>query len=90
MLAHDLSNSPPDQLAAVGIKSMIINVCCDDYAARSVARMKATVAAVKRQAQSLKKQSVAVVGAVSGGTRASSSSPMTATPGATPKRPYDS
>jgi iron complex transport system substrate-binding protein len=32
VIAHGYTNAPQDQLEAVGIKSMTVNVCCDSYA----------------------------------------------------------
>lgn len=33
IVAHDLTDSPPDQLEKAGIQSLVVNVCCDTYAA---------------------------------------------------------
>lgn len=33
IVAHDLTDSPPDQLEKAGIESLLVNVCCDSYAA---------------------------------------------------------
>ncbi|MGB6162323.1 MAG: ABC transporter substrate-binding protein [Pseudonocardiaceae bacterium] len=89
VITHGLNTGLSDQLAPLGIKTMIVNVCWDgyaaahggrvgfdaiyddittigkllgtqDYAARSVASLKHTVATVQQNAQNLPKESVAV------------------------------
>jgi iron complex transport system substrate-binding protein len=89
VITHGLDTGLSDQLAAQGIKTMIVNVCWDnyaaahggrvgfdaiyddittigkllgtqDYAARSIASLKQTVATVQQKAQNLPKESVAV------------------------------